>query len=198
MTAELTFLRHAHTVWNGPPKRFQGRADVPLSDKGIKQCQALQGEFKWVKRIVASPALRVRQTLETLFENAPNSPSITYDENLWEIDNCDYSGKLIEEVKLQYPENFNTWMTRPGEVRPGNGETLLDLLTRAILSLRSLKQHPLEGTLVATHGGIIRVLMLATQNRSLNEFHELTVENLHRFTLNMTQIETLNFSDTSL
>jgi len=197
MTSQLTFIRHAHTVWNGPPKRFQGQNDVALSEMGINQCKARQGDFTWVKRIVSSPALRVRQTTDLLFEKSAAPPPITHDPNLWEIDNGYYGGKYVDEVKSQYPENFHTWMTRPGEARPGNGETLLDLLTRAILSIRQIRQESIEGTLVATHGGIIRVLMLATQNRSLNSFHELTVDNLDTFTLNTNELDVLEYRNAS-
>ncbi|MEP1230580.1 MAG: histidine phosphatase family protein [Litorimonas sp.] len=193
MTSHLTFIRHAHTVWNGPPKRFQGQNDVDLSDKGLKQCEQMQGELSWVKRIVASPAKRVNQTINKIFETTENPPPIVTNPNLWEIDNGYYGGKFTHEVKEQFPENYHQWMNTPGNARPGGGETLLDLLTRAILSIRMIRRGPIDGTLVATHGGIIRVLMLAEQNRSLNEFHQLTVDNLHMLKLSYEDLDRLEF-----
>ena len=193
MTSHLTFIRHAHTVWNGPPKRFQGQNDVDLSDKGLEQCKAVQGEFDWVERIVASPAKRVQQTIGKIFEHHDAPPPVETNPNLWEIDNGYYGGKFIHEVKAQYPDNYHQWVSRPGEAQPGGAETLLDLLTRAILSIRRIRRGPIDGTLVATHGGIIRVLMLARDNRSLNEFHDLTVDNLHMLKLSVDELDNLEF-----
>ena len=192
MASELKFIRHAHTIWNGPPKRFQGQNDVPLSDKGLAQCESVKGEFDWVKRIVSSPALRVRQTIDTIFDDADCKPDITLNKNLWEIDNGNYGGKLEHEVAKEYPENYEKWLSLPGEARPGGGETLSDLLGRALLSLRQIRENSIDGTLVATHGGIIRVLTLATTGRSLNDFHKLDVKNLDVFTLSAKQMDALN------
>lgn len=192
MASELKFIRHAHTVWNGPPKRFQGQNDVPLSDKGLAQCKGLGSDFDWVERIVSSPALRVRQTVDAIFNESSKKPDITFDKNLWEINNGDYGGKFEHEVAEEYPLNYEKWLASPGEARPGGGETLLDLLTRAVLSIREIRKKPINGTLVATHGGIIRVLTLATTNRSLNDFHKLDVKNLDIFTLSNVQMDTLD------
>lgn len=193
MTESLTLLRHAHTVWNGPPKRFQGRANSELSERGIEQCRSQKQNFQWVQRIVASPAKRVQQTLQYIFEDRASLPDMTLDANLWEINNGWYSGLLLEEVKARDSENLKAWFDTPGEIRPGGGETLLDMLCRASSALNNARDLPLEGTLVATHGGIIRVLTLALQNRSLNDFHDLNVGNLDTLTLTKQDLDYLQF-----
>jgi len=188
----LTLIRHAHTIWNGPPKRFQGRADVGLSEKGLKQCRDAGEQFSWVKRIVASPARRVQETIQYLFEGR-DVPNITLDSNLWEIDNGWYSGKFAHEIEDIDLENFQLWNTRPGEVRPGNGESLLDMLCRAATALKRFETFPSDGTLVVTHGGIIRTLTLALNQMSLNDFHQLEVNNLHCFSLTQESRKFLSF-----
>ena len=192
-SAKLVILRHAHTLHNGPPKRFQGRLDVSLSEKGFAQVRAEKPKYTWVKRVVASPALRVQQTVQTLFEDRDCLPPITNDENLWEIDNGWFSDKLVDEVRKIDANHLQTWFDNPADINPGGGENLLDMLTRANCALKKIEALGMDGTLVATHGGIIRVLMLALNDLSLNDFHKLDVGNLHALTLCVNDMNKLKF-----
>ena len=57
----LYLIRHGHTVWNGPPLRFQGQMDSSLSDDGRSEAIALGKRMPYQPdRIVSSPALRCR------------------------------------------------------------------------------------------------------------------------------------------
>jgi broad specificity phosphatase PhoE len=173
-------LRHAHTVFNGPPKRFQGRMDVALSDKGIAQTRAQKHQFDWVHHVVASPAMRVRQTYQYLFEDRTEPPSIRYDADLLEIDNGWFSGKLVDEVKALDVKHLQTWLDHPADIHPGGGESLAEMLIRAQNAVQNIMPSEREGLLVITHGGIIRVLALWLTGRPLNDFHQLNIGNLHQ------------------
>ena len=192
-SSNMVILRHAHTDHNGPPKRFQGRLDVPLSEKGFAQARAEKSKYTWVKQVVASPALRVQQTVQTLFEDRETAPPVTLDANLWEIDNGWFAGKLVDEVRQIDAAHLQTWFNTPADINPGGGEFVLDMLIRAICALRKIEILGVEGTLIVTHGGIIRVLTLALNDLSLNDFHKLNVENLHALTLSVDNIAKLKF-----
>lgn len=182
---KITLLRHAHTNHNGPPKIFQGRLDVDLSERGKKECIQLSGKFEWVKEVVASPAKRVRQTLEYTFGERLNQMQVSFDENLWEIDNGWFSGLSESQVERKAPVHYKLWCEKPDDCRPGGGETLDEMLSRALDSIEKIRQKYScsEHVLVVTHGGIIRVLKLYYLNLSLSKFHELNVQNLDMFTL---------------
>lgn len=187
---KIQLIRHAHTDHNGPPKRFQGRLDVPLSNKGRLQCKQSQNLFTGITHVLASPAHRVRETLEILFEHSTNPPKITYDERLWEINNGWFSGKLESEVEEIDFTAYNKWINSPADIRPGGGELLSEMLQRTIESLSSYnKEYGFnDNTLVATHGGIIRVLSLHSQKKNLNEFHSLNVKNLQQTNIDLNDV----------
>lgn len=182
---KITLLRHAHTKHNGPPKIFQGRLDVSISEAGKQQCIDARDQFKWVTHITASPAKRVRESLHYLLGERLNDIEVSFDDDLWEIDNGWFSGMSEGEVKKKDPELYQQWCDAPHNCRPGGGETLNEMQTRALAAISRIKEFEKNSgnTLVATHGGIIRVLKLHYKNLPLSEFHRLDVKNLDTFTL---------------
>ena len=189
--SHFNLLRHAHTIQNGPPKVYQGRLDVPISAKGIEQCAEVSHDFSWVKYVVASPALRVQQTIEHVFKNAETPPLIQQDERLWEINNGWFSGLSIKQVEARDRALHEKWLSKPGECRPGDGENLTEMQDRIIESLTSIydehKGH-LPETLIVTHGGVIRVATLTSAKKSLNEFHKLDVGNVSLHKLDVASV----------
>jgi broad specificity phosphatase PhoE len=186
----LTLIRHAHTIWNGPPKRFQGRTDVPISKKGIADCIELSTRIHPPDHIVCSPALRCRQTLQNLFPI--NATPIYYDERLLEINNGFFSGLLESEAAARYPAMFKLWKESPDRVRIGDGETLQEMQTRVFSAIEDITyHHHNEEVLVLTHGGPIRILLLALQKKPLKQFHSLVIPNLERIRLDALQLSSL-------
>lgn len=80
----LTILRHAKSSWDAPLEDF----DRPLNDRGRKAA-ALVGEelkrrgakFDWV---IASPAERVRQTIDQLAKGYGESLDVQFDPGVYE------------------------------------------------------------------------------------------------------------------
>ena len=179
----VVIMRHAHTDWNGPPKRFQGRADVGLSERGVAEAETLGRKIQVPNRVVSSPARRCRDTIDTLFGN--RSLAVDVDPRLWEIDNGFFSGKLAAEVDAAEPQQWRIWCESPSRIRPGGGEFLADMLERVRDAVDGVMVHAKAGedVLIMTHGGPIRVLLLATNGQSLDEFHDVSVGSLARYQL---------------
>lgn len=173
----IYLLRHGHTIWNGPPKRFQGRADVPLSDKGRADCIELSKTILQPDEIICSPAIRCQETARLVF---PDHAVSHIDERLWEIDNGYFSGLLETEVAVKYPYEYKIWRERPAEIRPGGGELLSELFSRFLAALDDLKARAADqNVMVVTHGGPMRLVYMTQQSQSFNELHNTKVENLH-------------------
>jgi probable phosphoglycerate mutase len=181
--ASIMLMRHAETLWNLSPKRFQGRIDIPLSDKGQASAKRLRHTMLIPDRIITSPARRCLQTLDAMYGDSISL--VQRDMRLHEIDNGRFSGLLEEEVAKRYPEEWKAWLERPATLKIGGGETLKDMLTRVLKALYDIiiSTEVYENVLIITHGGPIRVLNCHFTNRSLNEFHNNRVENLSRFKL---------------
>ncbi len=186
-TSKAILLRHAHTDHNGPPKIFQGRLDVGLSERGKQQCIDQRRGFDWVQKIVASPAKRVRQTLQYIFEERLTDIDVRFDEDLWEIDNGWFSGMPEKEVEAKDPDLYEQWCEAPHLCRPGGGETLSEMQIRAKRAIMKIANDAADNSriLVATHGGVVRVLTLDALSRPLSDFHGLSVDNLDTYELSI-------------
>jgi probable phosphoglycerate mutase len=177
----LWLLRHAHTEWNGPPRRLQGRTDIGLSEEGRRAARELGSSLPRPHRVVASPARRCRETIAALFGADP--PPEVFDSRLWEIDLGYFAGLTEAEAAEAYPAEWRAWLRRPSAVRPGGGETLAEMQAR-VLAMFDTVEAAVESpdlTLVVTHGGAIRVLDCHLSGRSLDDWHAMPIANLARY-----------------
>ncbi len=177
----LWLLRHAHTDWNGPPRRLQGRTDIGISDLGWAEATALGRSIGRPDRIVTSPARRCLETIAAMFGDCAPKPRT--DARLWEIDLGSFTG-LSEDEAAQYDGMaWREWLATPGRVRPGGGESLSEMQFRVAAAVAALASAIDDRglTLVVTHGGPIRVLTCAFEGLSLDQFHAIAVDNLACF-----------------
>ncbi len=161
---EIYFIRHGETPWNAE-RRYQGRKDIPLNDKGRGQAsrngkllaQVFRERgldptaFEWH----ASPLGRTRETMERVRAAfSVHLPEVKYDVRLMEISFGVLEGSLHEEL----PANM---AVAPGErdeaywdFRPENGENYRDVEAR-LLEFAAVLTGP---SVVVAHGGIARTL----------------------------------------
>ncbi|HHE9571239.1 TPA: histidine phosphatase family protein, partial [Enterococcus faecium] len=89
----LYVTRHGETTWNAQGL-VCGRADVPLTEKGQMQAQALAEKVVDlpvpITKIIHSPLQRARDTAQAVVDRL-NLP-MTADERLVEMDFGDYDG----------------------------------------------------------------------------------------------------------
>lgn len=166
-------VRHGETDWNSQNK-IHGQKDIPLNNKGERQADDLAKELKKVAFDLAfsSDLLRAKRTAEIIAlehklqvqttrllreryfaELEGEHPKLlrTYDEML---------DKLSEKSRLQYritdkSENDDEFISR-----------LLVFLRETAIT------HPGKKILVATHGGVIRILLI-----HLGEFTYQSIRN---------------------
>ena len=181
----LIFLRHAHTAWNSPPKVYQGRTDVPLSEQGRASARDLAPGFPAVEIVYSSPARRCLQTIDAIFGS--DLPRLYTDERLWEMDMGYFSGMQFDQVEARYSREHNIWRNRPADIRPGDGETLGELRQRLVAFLEHICRpaKTREDVLVVTHGGPIRMLHCLAEQCDMNEFHKFSVPNLSRLAVTL-------------
>jgi phosphohistidine phosphatase len=80
----LTIMRHAKSSWDGP-----GLADFdrPLNDRGRKAARRIGRELKRRRmrfdQVIASPAVRVRETLQEVAEGYGDSFDIRFDPRIY-------------------------------------------------------------------------------------------------------------------
>ncbi len=157
----LYLLRHGHTV-GGDELRYKGHTDVPLSEKGRGQIEALADYLK--REGVNGPAVyssdlkRAAETAEIISE-ALGVPvvkkTLLRERNfgLWE-------GMSLEEIEQRYPREFEKWRNNPLRYKPPEGESTLDVRDRVKRAVEEILEEVTQGDIVVvSHGGVNRVLL---------------------------------------
>lgn len=127
--ARLILIRHGETDWN-IAGRYQGQADPPLNETGLKQARRLAEELHATRldRLVSSPLQRALQTAEVIA--ARKQIPLQTDARLMEIHQGDWQTRLRAEIEMLYPELFKTWENEPWQVTPPGGESLQQVQQR--------------------------------------------------------------------
>lgn len=177
----VALVRHAHSSWNGPPKRFQGRFAAPLSAEGVEECRvAAPSVGEKPRRIFCSPALRCVQTATLVY--GVTKEELLFDERLWEIDLGHFNGLYEEDVRRDHPEEHRLWRSKPSEVRFGGGETVAEMCERveSFLSDMVATLRSGERVDVVTHAGPIRCALCRMTELPLDKYWNFDVPNVGR------------------
>lgn len=146
-------VRHGESEAN-VARRFSGRLDVPLTERGRAQAIAVAASLADVRfdRIVATPLARSLDTALEIARRRKMPVDIVAD--LAEIDVGDMTGATFDEIR-----GLPSWR-EDGFVSWPNGETLEQVLERSLRAVRRLHRETGEGTvLVIGHGGVTRILV---------------------------------------
>ena len=151
--ATIYFVRHGESEANAA-RRFAGRSDSPLTERGREQAKAVADALAKVHfaRIVSSPLSRCRDTALVIAQR--QQLPVDLEPDLVEIDVGDRTGSPFDEVR-GLPE----WRD-DGFVAWPRGETLDQVLDRAQrVVARIATENAGQRVLVVGHGGVTRILM---------------------------------------
>lgn len=157
----LLLVRHGQTPWNAAG-RWQGHADPGLTEVGRAQAIALAEELAsrtlrpWL-RLFVSDLSRAKETAEPI-ATALDVPLLV-DPRLRELDVGRWSGLTRAEIVASDRDRLLAFESGDLAVRPGGGESRLELAERARAFAREVaSRYPNEAQIVVTHLGIIRAL----------------------------------------
>ncbi|MBI3301026.1 MAG: histidine phosphatase family protein [Deltaproteobacteria bacterium] len=170
----LLLVRHGETVWN-QENRWQGQADVPLSEAGREQARRLARRLLAEGRrgcaIYASDLSRAFRTAEILGEVLGVTPT---PEIGWrEMDIGVWSGLTTAEVIARHTTEWER--LRAGEDLPrGGGETFAQFQERILRSVeRLVERHAGEQVVIVTHGGAVRAFLLHCRGLDVSQFRQI-------------------------
>jgi glucosyl-3-phosphoglycerate phosphatase len=159
----VLLVRHGQTTWNAS-QRWQGWADVALSDVGEAQAEAGAGLLASVLmgvpvQVVSSDLARARATAYAISLALGIEVSSVLPD-LRERDIGEWSGKTTDEINEMYPGQLEAWRDGKLDSTP-LGEREAVLLARTTGALRSLALFARAEQCVVvavTHGGVMRTL----------------------------------------
>ncbi|HWE07199.1 MAG TPA: histidine phosphatase family protein [Rhizomicrobium sp.] len=170
----IVMTRHGH-VEGIMPERFRGRADVPLTERGMGEARMVAGRIArdWMPAaIYSSPLKRCMSTAEQIAQAC--RATIVPLEDLNDLDYGDLQWKPFEEAKREYAELFQTWFAAPQQVRFPNGESLQDLGARTSNVLRLLRErHGDDVVVLVGHDSVNRAILLQLLDQPLSAYWRL-------------------------
>ena len=191
-------VRHGQTAWNAE-RRFQGHTDIPLDEEGLEQARLFAASFEdhSASRILCSDLQRAKMTAEPLAQRL--SLPVVIREDLRERCIGDWEAMPLEDVEARYRQAEHSSGLPREEVRPPNGESLVDSWNRIEQAATEIESF--SGTqVVIVHGGtggmLLARLIRATVSSSRSfRFDNTGVTTIQRRTDGVVQI--LRYNDSS-
>lgn len=155
----ILLIRHGQTEWNRR-EIFRGHADIPLSDQGMRQAQALADRLsdERIAAVYSSPLIRASATAERVAKahgiqplTVPALTDISY--GAWE-------GHQHQQVEKLYPDLYVRWRTKPHLAHPPGGETLAQVRRRVTLALDSIVAGHRQAAIVVVSHRVVNKLIL--------------------------------------
>jgi probable phosphoglycerate mutase len=158
MPTVALLLRHGETPLS-IEKRFSGRGDPALTDRGEAQAAAAASRLAdfGVEVIVSSPLQRARQTAEAVA--AKTGRDVVIEDGFAETDFGEWEGRTFGEVGKSSPDLLREWLADPNLAPPG-GESMTATAARvAAARSRTIEQYGERRVLIVTHVTPIKLLL---------------------------------------
>jgi broad specificity phosphatase PhoE len=155
----VILVRHGETTWNREG-RIQGNRDIELSSEGRVQTSRLVDHLCSldIDSVLSSPLLRARAIAEPVSRTL-GIPLIELPQ-LCERRFGTWEGLTLQEVAVQFPETAVAQRDSPF-ARPEGGESVADVLERALFVRRYVEGQSAVTTLVVAHGAFNCIFMTA-------------------------------------
>ncbi len=138
-------------------RRYRGRLDDPLSEKGWRQMrEAVAGHAPW-DAIITSPLRRCAEFAQELSRH--HALPLEEDERLMEIGFGEWEGCTAEQLTKRDPHALMNFYRDPVRYRPQGAETLAVFRARVAAAWDELLRRPDEHLLIVAHAGVIRMIL---------------------------------------
>jgi broad specificity phosphatase PhoE len=174
----IYLVRHGMTQANADG-RFQGWEDHPLNETGRSQAESLAERAKGLKltKLYASDLIRTHETLAPLAKI--KEMPITTKKGLREISFGDWEGEKITDIQRTQGKLLDTLWRHAADAHIPGGEDLFKAQERGWDAFDAIRQEMAENTkvMVASHGGMIRLLLCKILDANLNQIWHFCIDN---------------------
>lgn len=216
LATRVILVRHGESTFN-VEGRVQGHLDKSsLTEQGLADARRVGETLNGITfdAIYSSPLQRARQTAATICDalaGQTSVPSIQVEDKLIEIGLPLWEGMLFEQVKTDFPEQYQCWNSAPeklcmelsGSDGPQSFYPVPALYEQAeSLWQQLLSQHEGQTILLVGHSGINRALLSTALGLTSERYQRLQQANCNISVLNFPdglnqkpQLEALNLTD---
>lgn len=166
---KLYITRHGETEWN-VQKRLQGWKDSPLTDLGRHHVELLGSRLGHLDftEIYSSPSKRTLQTAEIL--KGSRQQRVVELEGLREINMGSWEGHAQEDIKRDFPEEYNHFWNAPHLFKRDEGEDFYTFQKRVDEVFDHIigKQHQ-GNVLIVTHTVVIKAILARHKGLAMHD-----------------------------
>jgi broad specificity phosphatase PhoE len=169
----IVLVRHGETTLN-VAGHFRGRANPPLTDRGVEQARAVaQALVPWRPlAVLASPRLRAQETAAAIGATVGRTPEV--EARLDDIDYGQWTGLSRSEVAARWPEEYRRWLEAPEGLTLPGGESASDVVARMASIVEEVHTRGAGGTTVlVTHDVAIRLMLCRVLGSPLAAMHRI-------------------------
>lgn len=156
---KIILVRHGQTVWNKLGK-YQGQADIELSEEGQEQARLLGERFPFdgIEAVYSSSLKRARDTAEEVAKKF--GLKVIPCQEFREISFGEWEGLTYDQIHAGWPEQHDMLFKSPDQLICPQGEGFMDVQARAVGKMLELvEKHEGQTVVVAAHGGVIRTML---------------------------------------
>jgi alpha-ribazole phosphatase/probable phosphoglycerate mutase len=151
----IDVIRHGEPVGG---RKYRGKIDDPLSEKGWAQMRGAVGEYAEWQQIVSSPLLRCAAFSQELAHK--NAIPLFIEPRLQEVGFGDWEGKTSAEITAADASLIFNFKRDPVAYRPANAELITAFYQRVSIAWDELTQRFCgQHILIVAHAGVIRMML---------------------------------------
>ena len=195
----ILLVRHGETDWNRK-KRFQGRNDIPLNNKGRKQAMTLGKIMSRydVSVIYSSQKSRAVETAEIVNRELKTKLEIVPD--LREISHGVYDGLTMDEINARHGDSIEKWRADRINIAPPEGESIRQCYERVVPVFESLVETTGEDPImIVSHMIVTKSILLHLMGAPLESFWRFgqgsAALNIIKYIDENPVVELLNFTE---
>lgn len=174
----LIVLRHGESEWNRAGL-YQGQADAPLSEQGVRQAAALAERLRHepFDYIFTSPLQRAALTAEAVAQFHPAVPFIR-EPAIMEIHHGEWQGLHVDVVRERFADGLREWRIHPTRAQMPGGESFSNVLKRVLdFKERLLREYADKIVLVSTHDVVVKILVADALGMDMDRMNRIWVTN---------------------
>ena len=207
MTTVL-LIRHGRTTANTSGILAGRSSGVGLDEVGEKQAVAAGQRIAPVplRALVSSPLRRCRQTAHALQDARTDGLNTTIEQGLIECGYGDWTGRSLKDLSKE--KLWRTVQQQPSAVRFPGGESMVEMASRAVGSVRNWEQRLTDQFgddavwAAVSHGDVIKAILADALGLHLDGFQRIMVDpasiSVIRYTSTRPYVVTMNSTSAEL
>lgn len=176
--SKIYLIRHGETEWNREGRSQGCSNDIPLSEMGLIQAEAIGKRLKNEKidLFFSSSLTRAFQTADAIAKH--HKKKVIKQKEFVEISFGKWEGLRIDEIKERYLDVYKIWKDTPNIARVPGAESLIEIRERSFPKLMEiLNSNKDKNILIVSHGITIKVLIATIMGIDLANLHKIRQDN---------------------